>query len=174
MGHRVVRGLKWARALAQRPSFIPLARPRGAKGAGLRYERSLGKMLPKSWLAGQWWEFEDAEGLGVCQTDFWWTGLMQTGLVLEVKYTWVPEAETQLTKLYIPVMELALGRSIRGIVVCRTLTREAPRAHGRLADAIAATLGAKPPVWHWLEKTPVNPRVGPFDRPQVALADLMG
>lgn len=153
--HRIVQGLEWARR-GERPKGLPTGRARGAKAAGLRYERSLSKVLA-DWEHGSWFEFEDSNGLGWCQPDLltWWVGLGAV-VVVEVKYTWVPEAHSQLELLYRPVVELALGAQMIGVVVCRALAARMPGV--AVVSSLQEALGAKRPVLQWLEKTPLQIR----------------
>lgn len=149
MSFHCIRGLRWAR-VASRPPTIPFSRAVGAKAAGLRYERSLARGIYQA-KHGQWWEYEDRDGPGWCQTD---VILDQGGLVvvLEAKYTWTEVGDRQLSNLYLPVVSLALELPTVGVQVCKVLTTETPRGLVRatLADAIAlARTGAKPCL-HWL------------------------
>ena len=123
---RRVEGLRWARPLAGWPSGIPHSRPRGAKALGLRYERALARALPSA-QHGRWWEYEDANGHGLCQTDL----IIDLGarvLVLESKLRWVAEGHAQVELLYRPVLERALAKPVFGGVVCKTLVPEARSA----------------------------------------------
>jgi hypothetical protein len=69
---------------------------------------------------GLWWEFEDASGWRCCQTDLVLMGARST-LVLEVKYSYTPEAWEQLEKLYSPVLRIALGLPVLGVQICKNL-----------------------------------------------------
>lgn len=143
--------------LVARPCQAPFASPRagkGARGEGIRYERSLARALPGA-KHGQWFEFQDRNGLGKCQPDF----LLDHGqfvVVLECKYTWVPEGHSQIDLLYRPIVERLLGKPVRGIVVCKRLVPEVlrpggPRIAGSYKEAVdlAAAVDNKV-VWHWL------------------------
>lgn len=148
MAHREVSGLQWAVPCA-RPGCIPRSRPRGAKAAGLRYERELAKALPQA-KHGQWWEFRDARGRGFCQTDL----LLPLGtgtLVLEAKYTWTPEGHSQLERLYLPVVRKAGHSWAVGVVVCRALLPSTPREAicGSLGEAYSRAALGLPAVLHW-------------------------
>lgn len=158
MAHRTIVGLKWAKALSARPSYIPKSRPRGAKALGLRYERRLAEA--SGGIAGQWWEFEDANGPGCCQTDVI-VDLGDAVLVLEAKLSWVSEGHTQINKLYRPVVDAALNRPVLGIVVVKNLTPGAPRAFGCYTDAIASAREGCCPVLHWLGVAALRPRLAP-------------
>lgn len=100
---RVIRGLQWAER-CERPSSIPVGRPRGAKAVGIRYEKALGKALGPSWEHGQWFSFRDINGQGYCQTDFLLI-LPNLAIILECKYSWVKTAYEQIEFLYTPVVE---------------------------------------------------------------------
>jgi len=92
---------------------------KGAKAAGIRFERALHKALPGS-IHGQWFEFEDASGFGYCQTDL----LFPLGgmyVVIEAKYTLVPGAHSKLAGLYVPVVSQAFGGEACGVVIVKNL-----------------------------------------------------
>ena len=145
---------------------IPVGRPRGVKALGVRYERELAKEL---WEAkrGVWFEFEDQRGHGFCQVDFlmkWGSGeAAKRPLVIEVKHTWTREAREELERLYLPIVWLASGREPIGVVICKRLTPEAPRA---VSDLESAALYAAP--LHWIGKGPLLRR--PFGPPLVGEA----
>jgi len=159
---REVVGLKWAKILEKRPRAIPEAkRVSGAKLAGLRYERALAKSLPLA--HGVWWEFEDRNGPGWCQTDFVGTSGAWV-VVLEAKWTWTHEAEEQLFGLYLPVVAKALrvplGRVIP-VVVCKKLIRGLSRPiRPSLQEALevsyeSSSAVAGCAVWHHLGGVPL-------------------
>lgn len=146
-------GLLSARA-CERPSSIPVGRPRGAKALGVRYERALARSLPGA-THGQWWEFFDANGRGFCQTDFF-LPVGEVIVVLESKYTWTPLGHSQLERLYLPVLRLALRREVLGIVVCKKLVPEVmsqAMVCGTLAEACEASRGTRA-VWHVVDPKP--------------------
>lgn len=146
MAHRVVRGLQWARFAEKAPFGTP--RGKGAKALGLRYERLLAKALPSA-VHGAWFEFQDSNGRGFCQPDLL-TQLGETLVVLEAKYSWVPEGQTQIEYLYKPVLEKVYEKRVIGIVVCKTLR---PGVIGRIVstldDALSSALNGEVTVLHW-------------------------
>jgi hypothetical protein len=146
--HRI-KGLKWARP-CERPRGLPFSRARGAKRAGLAYEKKLAEGLFQA-KHGQWFEYEDVEGRGFCQTDV----LLQRPwgiLILEAKYTWTPVGHAQLEQLYLPVVAQAWGLPTRGLVVCKIVLPETPRGeiYSDLDSATAAACLGRRPVLHWL------------------------
>lgn len=152
MSHRIVRGLLWARA-CEKPTFIPVARSRGAKAQGRRYERLVAKALGPSAQHGQWFEFADSNGLGWCQPDL----LLQFNnfvAILECKNTWTNEGHSQGQMLYKPVVEKALGTRCVCVQVCKNLRNETSgRVYGDLQDAVkAALLGERDVTIHWIGK----------------------
>lgn len=151
--HRVVREVKWAELRDEGPGF-GVKRARGAKAAGLRYERALAKALPGA-RHGQWIEFFDANGHGWAQCDFL---LSRRGelVVLEAKYSWVVEGHLQLELLYLPLLEKVLGQRPLGIVVCKNLTPTSPRASAGLDDAIARARRGGRSVLHWIGVGPLS------------------
>ena len=154
-----------ARALDERPSCIPLSKPKGAKAAGLRFERALHKSLPSS-IHGQWFEFEDQDGFGYCQTDLLiqiprWKG-DEYGLwvVIEAKYTLVPGAHSKLSSLYIPVVQAAFGVQACGVVVVKNLDPRYRR--GRIytdiqAAAEASWMTGYPTLIQWSGQALMHP-----------------
>jgi hypothetical protein len=143
--HRRIEGLIRAKALVSRPACIPASKPRGAKAAGLRFERALHKSLAGS-IHGQWFEFEDKNGFGYCQTDLIlpiqrWKG-DEGGLyvVIEAKYTLVPGAHSKLASLYIPVVSQAFGCQACGVVIVKNLDPRYRR--GRIYTDIQAAAEA--------------------------------
>lgn len=151
-GHRIVQGLVWARPCA-RPQGIPISRPRGAKQAGLRYERLLASALGENAIHGQWFEFMDANGHGYCQVDLM-LRTQQEIVLLEAKYTWTMRGHRQLEQLYLPVVTKALNRPCVGIVVCKKLIPGMPMAAtGDLGIAIAGARHGIRTVMHWIGAT---------------------
>jgi len=148
---RIIVGLKSARRMESRPPGIPVGRPRGQKAFGIRYEKALAKWagIPVE-NRGVWFEFEDKNGPGCCQVDF----LVPFGaesIVLELKHTWTEDGHVELEKLYLPVVSLALGQPIRGVVVAKRLVPGMHGVFGSLQEA--AMSGVKRPVWHWIGGT---------------------
>lgn len=139
-----------------RPAFIPVGRPRGAKAAGIRYER-----LFKSYLStanhGQWFEYETIDGqTHYCQTDALVSFLPDLMLVLELKYTLVPDAAIKLRGLYIPVVTTAMGLTTYGAVVSRNLTpNPGPLAYS-LTEALTLARTGLIPTLHWVGQ-PLSP-----------------
>jgi hypothetical protein len=147
---RIIHGLKWARALDSRPACIPASRPRGAKAAGLRYERALARALPAA-KHGQWFEFEDEHGRGYCQVDLM-IQLLSGVLILEAKYTWCPEGHCQIEQLYMPVVAEAWGMPVAGLVVCKKLIPYMPgvAVAGDLDMALRHIAVGRRCALHWL------------------------
>lgn len=143
---RVVEGLIWARRAAS-PIFPAAKGRKGAKAAGIRYERSIAKHLGVA-EHGIWWEFCDANGPGACQTDFVLLGRMYC-LVLEAKYTYTEAAWGQLFDLYRPVVEAATGKQFLGVQICKVLKPGAKNIVHSMAEASwMAQIGYRPTL-HW-------------------------
>lgn len=155
MAIRRIKGLKWAQQCA-RPKCIPKGRARGACAQGLRYERSLAKRLPLA-EHGQWFEYEDSNGLGYCQPDLIVKLPDRTWGVIEVKYTWVPEAHLQIEALYLPVIEAARQEPVCGVVACKRLVEgmRGTTVTGDLWHAFQLSAEGRRPVFHWLGKASV-------------------
>jgi hypothetical protein len=142
--HRRIEGLLRAKALRERPGCIPpLPKFKGAKAAGLRFEKALHKALHGS-LHGQWFEYEDSLGFGYCQTDLLVPFVLfrQVIVVLECKYTLVPGAHSKLSSLYLPVVEAAFGMPAYGVVVVKNLDPRYRRGriYTNLVDAVMGTM----------------------------------
>jgi hypothetical protein len=152
--HRIVQGLYTAKR-CERPSSIPVGRPRGAKAQGLRYERALASSLPTA-IHGQWFEFRDANGPGWCQTDLLLT-VDDYVVVLESKYTWTAVGHSQVELLYKPVLQMALRKQVLGIVVCKVLTNgmNGIAVTGNLAEAIELSKTERVAL-HWLGKSELS------------------
>jgi hypothetical protein len=147
-----VNGVWWARS-CEEPKFPPPKRLQGAKAAGSRYEKAVAKALPHA-LHGQWFEYQDAAGVGVCQPDLLFELEFEPGplICLEVKYTWVPTAHVQLRNLYLPVVSCATERSVVGAVVARRLVggMNGTAIVNCMADAIWAARRGWNVTLHWL------------------------
>lgn len=118
--HRQIYGLQSAAALLEKPACIPQGRPRGAKAAGIRFEKSVFEALPGG-IRGQWFQYEDVNGTGYCQPDIIYPFLPDFFAIIEVKYTLVPGAHQKLSQLYIPVAEKALKCPCAGVVIVKNL-----------------------------------------------------
>lgn len=134
----------------ERPRAIPKRRPRGAKGAGLRYEAAVAAAIPKS-VHNPWFEYHDSAGHGWCSPDVV-IHFAEAIAVLECKLTDTPTAYSQLTQLYKPVLEMVYGKPVIGVIVVKHLTPET-RIKSVVCGANAAlgraSLG-EIPILHWL------------------------
>ena len=159
MAHRVVKGLKWARLSSDGPFGGKISRPRGAKREGLRYEKAIAQAFGPTAKHGQWITFEDSRGLGWAQPDI----LFPKGgelFVIEAKYTWVPEAHSQIGLLYLPLLEAVFESSrIHGIVMVKNLVPLAKRhficSTMERAMEIARLGAGNAPVMQWLGNGPM-------------------
>lgn len=149
---RQIQGLQWARTIS-RPQSIRSTKVRGTRLLGLAYEARVAQAL-RGAINGQWFEFLDSNGYGVCQTDHL---VVHEGTlwVLETKLTDIFQGKLQLQELYLPVVAAALGATPRGAVVVRHLIR------ANTLDTIVGNLHeaqAVPgvPVIHWLGTTPLS------------------
>ena len=150
--HRVIAGLRWAKP-SPRPAGLPIGRPRGAKAAGLRYERDLAATLPLPSVHGQWIEYCDAAGKGFAQIDLVVASAPAELAILEAKYTWIWEGHSQVERLYLPLLRSMSGKACLGIVVCKVLRSGMPSdiaVCATLEEALAAARQGRRAVWHWL------------------------
>lgn len=157
-GHRVISGLLTA-APCSRPNSIPLARLRGTKRMGMKYERDFAKALKFKYagsvLSGQWFHFVDRNGSGYCQADII-VKLPTECIIFECKLTDCDKGRSQLSRLYLPVVERAFGLPAHGIVVTRHLSKETEMecVTDLLAVAVAG-VGKAIPTLHWRERNPL-------------------
>lgn len=157
-GHRVISGLLSA-ALCTRPGNLPVARLRGTKRMGMKYERDFSAALKRKYggavLSGQWFHFVDRNGSGYCQADVIVKGTAEV-LIFECKLTDCEKGRSQLSKLYCPVVERAFGLPAHGIVVTRHLSKETEmeRVTDLLQNAVIASREAIPTL-HWRERNPL-------------------
>ncbi len=151
MGHRKVWGLRHARLLDERPRTIPKGRPRGAKAMGVRYEKALGEALGEVAESGRWFEFEDLNGRGYCQTDFL-ISLPDRLIVLECKYTWTHMGHLQMEELYFPVIRQMTKKKVSGIVVCKNLLplMNGIRVVHSLDEALEVSATGVRTAWQWI------------------------
>lgn len=146
-GHRIAVQVVQARQCA-RPAGLPRSRPRGSKGAGLRFERLVAKQFPGA-LHGPWFQFVDSYGVGYCQPDMV-MNLKTSIVVVECKLTDTPAAQAQLDELYFPVLRKAFDLPVRGIIVVKNLrpTSELNKVVSHFDDALFETKFT--PILHWL------------------------
>lgn len=147
---REIVGLRKVKVLRERPECIPQGKARGVKGEGVRYERGLAEGVLRGALHGVWFEYEDAGGHGFAQADFVWEREGEV-IVGEAKLTWKLGAYAQLRRLYFPLVAAVWGVAPGGIVVCKNVTRETPKAtvRGTLREALdSATRERIIPVLH--------------------------
>jgi hypothetical protein len=159
---RRVVGLRFATP-CERPSCIPIGRPRGVKARGIAYERSVAAALQAEYgkipvKYGSWFEFHDANGRGYAQVDYLlYVQSLDQYVVGEAKLTDTAEAWRKLREFYLPIVAMATQKRAVGFVVVKNLT---PASDPRLVcDSFRATLakclnGASP-TWHFLGKGPV-------------------
>lgn len=140
--HRVIKGLATAE-LSSNP--WPTKHLRGSRRQGILYETEVGKALPRvGTRSGLWISFVDSNGPGFCCLDHLIRLTSSEFLVVECKLTDCGEAHTQLSQLYLPVMEFLTKGRVRGVVVCKNLTRESKSPARSLVDG--ALRGAP---FHW-------------------------
>lgn len=153
MTHRKLHEVEWAKA-CERPACIPRGRARGTAARGKAFERAFASALHRAWPSvryGQWFEYRADGEHGFCQPDFLHLGLSVVH-VIECKLTNVEEATEQLLDLYFPVLRRAYpGRSVRGMIVARSVHR-APSAAlvvPTLTQALEVC-DVRVPVLHWI------------------------
>lgn len=164
-----------ARQLPGKPACIPNGRPRGAKALGIRYERLVARHMPWA-MHGPWYAFRDAQGESFCQPDLvWHQGDLV--VVVEVKHTWVEEAEAKLRLLYLPVVAKATGKRAVGLVICKYLVPGVRAAYGDLQPCLvfAQQSLSRIPTFHWLGKAIIREPFLVTARPRsIVMAELPG
>jgi|SRR5215467_12098502 len=126
---------------------------------GLRYERRLLKEITSLFKYRDFeiehnpWFFYtlDDNSTGACSPDI----LLhdnELGLtwVIEVKYTWIPDAIQKLRDLYCPVVELALSRITEPLVVVKRLTPDSP------TPKLGLLLPSDVKLFQWSETGPIT------------------
>lgn len=158
-----VDGLLWARPCL-RPASISFGRPRGAKAAGIRYERAVARACALHYARetthGQWFEYEDASGHHWCQTDVLISWLDGSGhCILECKLSdseHAAGAREKLTRLYCPVVALALKAPCKAIIVTRHLNEKSDtRSVCDTLESAIALSRTQIPLLHWLGRSPI-------------------
>lgn len=173
MSHRRIIGLEWALESVGPAAFTAKRRrPRGAKGAGVKFERELAKRLGSAARHGQWFQFLDLNGTGYAQTDLLLFSA-EAVFCLEVKLGNIEAGEAQFRELYKPLLEHIYGLPAYGIVIARHLTANtlAERTVQTLYDATRLAASG-PCVLQWRERLPlaIPPGLGPSPRASYATA----
>ena len=126
----IIRGLRWAKALDERPGFISSPRIKGIQRAGLIYENRIANYMKALYgdkvLHGQWYHFEDKRGLGWCQPDIIILPNRSRKflLVIECKLKATKKAWVQLNYLYLPILERLYPQvEIRLVQVVKNLNK---------------------------------------------------
>jgi len=130
---------------------------------GVRYENrlhkalaGLAKELGTTLESNPWFKFRDDNGTGACSPDaLLWLSSHYFGLIVEVKYTWVPTAAPKMQKLYLPVVHRALEPVIlRSVIICKNLTPDSPKPIECLHKSMDGG-GYATPVYQWLGQGPL-------------------
>ena len=137
----VISKLRWAKALDERPVFIPSPRLTGVKRAGVLYENRVANYMKAIYgdenvLHGQWYQYEDRRGVGYCQSDILILphGDVKDLIILECKLKSRRVAEVQLRYLYKPIVEhLYPNTNIIMVQVCKFLN---PKTKGVIIDEL--------------------------------------
>ena len=126
----IIRGLRLAKALDERPGFISSPRIKGIQRAGLIYENRIANYMKALYgdkvLHGQWYHFEDRRGLGWCQPDIIILPNRSRKfiLVIECKLKATRKSWVQLNYLYRPILEILYPQvEIRLVQVVKNLNK---------------------------------------------------
>lgn len=168
--HRIIQRLATAREDAGPKAFTAKRRrPRGAKGAGVKFERELSVKLLAAACHGQWFKFWDANGPGFAQTDFL-LFCPDYVVCLEAKLGNISGGRDQFLQLYKPILEMVYGRPVYGLVVARHIT-ELPSGMacgGTLTETLLHAIQSRDVAClHWRERYPLGipPWLGPHPTP---------
>lgn len=110
------------------------------------------RALPSA-RSGLWFAFADGAGHGHCSPDL----VLQSPwgvVVLEAKLTDCPEAYTQISQLYRPILEAAFNQPVLGVVVCKNIRKKPVLLCETLAEALRYARLGHTPTLHWLGKVP--------------------
>lgn len=133
---RYLRGVQSAELTSNPWGKAPKAT--GARAAGLRFERNIGKLLPEA-LHNQWIKFVDNAGPGYCCPDYLFA-YAGTLFVVECKLTDVGQAADQLQWLYAPVLRLLWPGPIGMFTVAKYLSPVTKHPVTNWTDAMAVPL----------------------------------
>jgi len=137
---------------------------------GLRYENRLFTALRNLNVGivehNPWFEYEDsAHQHGICCPDFLIRASDLGPIIIECKYTYMSQAFTKLTGLYVPVVDAVLGaegaefrdaafpRNVvpSHLMICRTLVLGCPAPGATIQTALTLPQ----PLYHWTGLGPV-------------------
>lgn len=125
---------------------------KGSRAKGKTYERKVGKQLRKradklkvDLHPQEWIEYEDANGYGYCQPDYY---LVCDGFILlaECKLTQTDSAFNQMTKLYMPVLKYMYDMPIIPIQIFKNIKRHTPNL---IKDITELYNKPKHGLWNW-------------------------
>ena len=125
-----------------------------AAAFGLRYERKLFRAFKKSKFSVEhnpWFMFEDSVGRAWCSPDFILDQIKYL-VVVECKYTYVPNAFQKLISLYIPIVQKALKKPAFPLVICKNLTPDAPKPALCIGDALCPSTNY---LYQWMGTEPL-------------------
>jgi hypothetical protein len=102
-------------SIIRHPPFCTRRSRRGAKGAGVRYERKVHRQLELkyefSYFPSVWLRYVDEGRIFYCQPDgLLFLHSLRRLVVVEAKIKHCPEAYDQITKLYMPVLSKIFPR----------------------------------------------------------------
>jgi hypothetical protein len=132
------------------------------KANGLRFEKQFAVELTNlnsgTVERNPWFEYHDPEGVPhFCCPDLLWFPPLSVAVtfgnvvVIEVKHTWVPEAQEKLTDLYLPIVRAVQSPTmsdIRPLVVVKNLALGGPKGGFSLRESLQMS----PPVLQWRGK----------------------
>lgn len=80
--------------------------------------------LPGTLFRNPWIEFEDSEGIRICQPDAVWLPPHSGPIVIEAKLKQNRHGYAELAGLYMPVVEALVEGPVAGLLICSSLRLE--------------------------------------------------
>jgi hypothetical protein len=119
----------------------------------MAYQRKLGRYLSQLDLGelreAQWINFNDSNGDGFAQPDFYLVG-PHSVVVFEAKLTQNSSGLTQIGQLYRPLLRHLYNRPVVGVLVCRNFRQDVGKWLIRSPAQVLDVKTEEIFTWHWL------------------------
>jgi len=109
----------------------------------------LKREIPYEIIAEQWIEYEDANGSGFAQPDFYFI-TDYCLIVLEAKLTQKIQGRLQIDELYRPLLRRIYRLPVVGIQVCKNLTRDPGKWQIESPTTVLGDIRELTWTWHYL------------------------
>lgn len=136
----------------QKPPSLKPKKLKGARAKGKTYERKVGKKLAYradklniELRSQEWIEYEDTNGYGYCQPDYYF---ICNGFIIlaECKLTYTEQAFNQMTQLYMPVLKHIYKVPVIPVQVFKNLRCHLPNMVRDITDIYDKP---KHGLWNW-------------------------